>query len=593
MRINNNEYRNVAIYARVSTEHEAQIYALDNQIDWYNIILQTYPNWIVVAKYIDRGITGTSATKRPQFMQMIEDANDGTFDLIITREVSRFARNTVDTLQYTRNLSKIGVEVYFVEDNIWTFDTDGELRLTIMATLAQDESRKTSIRVKAGQRASMEKGVNFQNGSILGYDKVGDQMVINPEQAETIRMIYRLYNSGNGIRKIQFELEKAKRKTAMGKENWSCSVISRILKNKFYAGYHVWYKQYVPNFLEQKKINNHGEKEQFEVKGTHEPIVTLEEWEDAQRRLNSSRVNNGGQSNVKQSPDVWCRKLKCVCGHSFNRRQWHKDTKSGKVSYGYQCYSSVQTGTVKTRLNKGLSIEGVCTTPTISGWKLEAMAVMIFKSLTIDKEEVIDIAVKELSKSIGVENNNDAIIGDLKNKLNKYNNKLFNLIEMRTGGEITQHQFAIKRQEYETEISSIEEQLKEIKNNKEDKLSLPERIELLKEYLQTLLDYPVENKVPDYIIDAMVENITVDNNTFKWKLRSIPNVITTTISGTKRNHEVIITPQFAQCGAGSNTQRAVKIGEILFTKELAKKYTNYSSRDRYHKWFDINVEVYI
>ena len=147
------EYRNrtVVIYARVSTEHEAQISALENQLDWYKPLLDYHPEWTLVERYVDEGITGTSAEKRPEFMRMMEDAKKHKFDLILTREVSRFARNTVDTLQYTRMLKEHGVEVYFINDGIKTFDGDGELRLTIMATLAQDESRKTSIRVKSGQ----------------------------------------------------------------------------------------------------------------------------------------------------------------------------------------------------------------------------------------------------------------------------------------------------------------------------------------------------------------------------------------------------------------------------------------------------------
>ena len=601
MRTDDSKKRNIVIYARVSTEHEAQIYALDNQMDWYDIILQSHPNWNIIAKYIDRGITGTSATKRPQFMKMIEESTDGAFDLIITREVSRFARNTVDTLQYTRQLKKVGVEVYFVEDNIWTFDPDGELRLTIMATLAQDESRKTSIRVKAGQRASMEKGVFFQNGSILGYDKAGNDMVINEEQAETVRMIYRLYNSGMGIRKIQFELEKAKRKTAMGKYNWSCSVISRILKNKFYAGYIIWYKQYVPDYLEQKKVNNHGQKEQFETVGTHEPIVSLEEWEMAQKRLASSRVENGGQSNVKQGVDIWCRKLKCICGHSFNRRQWHKDSSNGKKYYGYQCYSSVQTGTVKTRLNKGLPIEGICTTPTVSGWKLEAMATMIFKNLVVNKDGIVELAVNELNKHLKCDEEHKDVILSLRNNLDKYNKKLDNLIEMRMDGEISKQIFAEKKHAIELEIANIESQISEIDNTNEDILSISDHIDLLKTCIEELLDYDIEDKVPDFIIDSMVEYILVDDTTFKWKLRYIPDQITTTVNGTRKNHEVHLikpnnSPYFANGNTGSNTQSAVnsiKVAEILFTKELAMKYMNKRPQDRIHRWQNLSVQIYI
>ncbi len=144
--------KNRSFYGRVSTEHEAQISALENQIQWYEEQAKVHPNWNVIDRYIDEGITGTQAKKRPSFLRMIEDAKMKKFDLIVTREVCRFARNTVDTLVTTRELKNIGIEVYFVEDNIWTMDGDGELRLSLMATLAQEESRKVSERVKAGQQ---------------------------------------------------------------------------------------------------------------------------------------------------------------------------------------------------------------------------------------------------------------------------------------------------------------------------------------------------------------------------------------------------------------------------------------------------------
>ena len=149
--LDRNRPRQVVFYGRVSTDHEAQLSALENQIQWYEDQRKYHPNWNVVDRYIDEGITGTQAKKRPSFLRMIEDARSGKFDLIVTREVCRFARNTVDTLSFTRELRNIGVEVFFVEDNIWTMDGDGELRLSLMATLAQDESRKVSERVRAGQ----------------------------------------------------------------------------------------------------------------------------------------------------------------------------------------------------------------------------------------------------------------------------------------------------------------------------------------------------------------------------------------------------------------------------------------------------------
>lgn len=199
----------VAIYARVSTEHEAQISALGNQVQYYDEILQKHPEWQLFDKYIDEGITGTSIRKIPNFLRMLKDANAGRFDLIITKEVFRFERNIVDALQEIRKLKKSGVEVYFTEDNIWTFnDDDGELKLKLMATLAQNESKKLSQRIKAGQTITFKNGVFYENGNILGYNRVGKNAVINKEQAEIIRYIFSEFLKVKGTSKIAADLEK-------------------------------------------------------------------------------------------------------------------------------------------------------------------------------------------------------------------------------------------------------------------------------------------------------------------------------------------------------------------------------------------------
>ena len=309
----------VCIYARVSTEHEAQISALENQLDWYKPLLDYHPEWTLVERYIDEGITGTSAEKRGEFMRMIEDAKKHKFDMILTREVSRFARNTVDTLQYTRMLKEHGVEVYFINDGIKTFDGDGELRLTIMATLAQDESRKTSIRVKSGQQTSMNNGVYYGNGNILGYTRVETLLadktklvdyVIDPEQAETVRMIFDLYLDGYGLVKIKDELELHGRKTSQGKDKWFPTVISHVLKNSFYCGIMTYHKEYTPDYLKQKKVKNYGEMEFTQAQGKHEPIVTVEEFERVQRimelkRTSCKNLNTGRTKGKKPSTTVW------------------------------------------------------------------------------------------------------------------------------------------------------------------------------------------------------------------------------------------------------------------------------------------------
>ena len=207
------------IYGRASTEHEAQVKALQNQMQWYDDVARFHPQWNVINRYIDQGITGTQVYKRDAFMRMMEDAKQQKFDLIVTREVCRFARNTVDALVCVRQLAAIGIEVYFVNDNIWTLDGDGELRLTIMATMAQEESRKISERSLAGQRVSREKGVLYGNGNIFGYtrNKLTKQFEIDPDQAETVKMIFDLYDSGMGETLVAKELTRLGRKNGVGK----------------------------------------------------------------------------------------------------------------------------------------------------------------------------------------------------------------------------------------------------------------------------------------------------------------------------------------------------------------------------------------
>ena len=572
-----NEYRKAAIYARVSTEHEEQLSALENQKDWYKPILEQHPEWDIVEMYVDEGVTGTSAKKRKNFMRMIADAERGKFDLILTREVSRFARNTVDTLQYTRSLKAKGVEVYFINDNIKTFDGDGELRLTIMATLAQDESRKTSVRVKAGQQTSMENGVIYGNGNILGYDKVGKEMIINPEQAETVRMIYDWYLAGEGIRSIQFKLEQAGRLTAMGKTTWHMTNISKILKNTFYCGIITYHKQWTPDYLEQKKINNHGEIERTLVQGTHEPIVTVEEFEKVQEIMKShQREHPEASANQKrvlgnrQPIDIWTELLVCECGHHFNRRLWHCD--SGHNLYSYQCYSSIKTGTVRTRLNKGLPIEGICSVPMIPSWKLAMMAKRIFKEYSKDISPIADLALSIIDKHKNDKKkqiDNTDILRQYDDERARLQKRLDNLIEMRADGEITKEMFQAKATEIKAGLKELEDNMKKLEQTAETNDVSPEdKTMLLKQQINQMICLNDDGDVPDALLHAFVEKIVVHEDSFDWYLRFRPDKAS------------VAEPQ--------------KVAEYTFTKEDAKKYLySFSPQRRVLKWSDIKATVFI
>lgn len=298
-------------------------------------------------------------------------------------------------------------------------DEDGELRLTIMATLAQNESKKTSVRVKAGQKISFQNGVLYGNGNILGYDRVGKEFVINEEQAKTVRMIYDMYLDGMGMRKIQFVLEATGRKTSTGLTHWYSSYISRVLNNPFYCGIILYRKEYVPDYLEQKKIRNWGEVEQIAVEGSHVPIVTKEEFERVRKMLDSKSfsVNNRGRrvNNIPQ--------------------------------YCYQCYSQVRTGSTATRTKKGLSIEGICDTPMVPGWKLGAMADIIFQKFWQNRNEIIQIANEMLEEHFKDDRDVDfqSEIEETQRKIAIIDKKFDSLVDMRMAGEIDKAKFDEKK----------------------------------------------------------------------------------------------------------------------------------------------------
>lgn len=541
--------RKVAIYARVSTEHEAQLSALENQIQYYDEYLEKHPEWELYDRYIDEGITGTSIKKRKNFMRMMEDAKNGCFDLIITREVSRFARNTVDTLQETRKLKKIGVEVYFTEDNIWTFnDEDGELKLTIMATLAQNESKKTSQRVKAGQKISFQNGVFYGTGNILGYEKVGKEMIVNDEQAEIVRYIFSSFLEGKGSTKIKYELEKKGYLTSTGLKTWSASYITRILKNPFYCGTIVYRKSYIPDFLEQKPAKNRGEVEQVIVEGKHTPIISKEDYEKVQQIFKQRNLKLESQKRVGHgiATSVWSKKLVCSCGSSYNRRIYHKKSNNSST-YCYYCYRQKNEGSARTRIKKGLEVGNACNTSLIQEWKLNLMARALFDVIYNDKEQLIDIINTLIDESINNDNSNEEIEKELNyynKKIENTNNKIDKLLEIYLNDMIEQEKYTKKKQELEDQIKQFEIQIENLKS----KITIPteninEKVSNIKKHLQDSINFDSEYVVSE-LVNKFIEKITIFDDRSEWTLNYIDGIINMDIKGQERsaNKELCMTP---------------------------------------------------
>lgn len=524
-----NRQRSVVFYGRVSTEHEAQLAALENQMQWYEDQAKYHPNWTVLKSYIDRGITGTQAKKRPAFMEMLNDAKYHKFDLIVTREVCRFARNTVDTLVITRQLKEIGIEVYFVEDNIWTMDNDGELRLTIMATLAQEESRKTSERVRAGQKISRDNGVLYGNGNILGYDRLGDTYIINEDQAETVRIIYDLYLKGNGFNKIVNELVRLKRKDSSGLVRWDATKVSRILHNATYKGYQGYYKSHKNNHLDQKTIVNRDEDTYLYVKGRFTPIISEEVWDkckalrESKLTLRKTQEGKLERSGTRTSEDIWAKRLICRCGHRMRKDKWHVN-KTG-LTYGYKCYNVLNNGSKQTRIDAGLDADKYCDMGTIADWKFDLMLRELLKALNLNNDDLIKKAYNQFENSYTKETKEARELRDAEAKLRKIRIKLENLTEMRVNGEIDKQEYSSLKAKINGEMLIAEKEIDDIKRvvlEEERKATPLVSIDVFRSMAVEDLDFtkPIRHSaLVNTMIKKIVPNTSLD---FKWYLNLYP-----------------------------------------------------------------------
>lgn len=316
-----NNKTKVAAYCRVSTNMEDQLNSLSAQIKYFTEYISQHEEWELIEVYYDEGITGTSVKKREGFNRMIADCQQGRINTILTKEVSRFARNTVDTLNYTRQLSQLGVNIIFMNDGIDTSDKDGELRLTIMASIAQEESRKISERVKWGIRRKMESGYVYGYSAMLGFRTENGKLTIVPEEAEIVKRIFNSYvYEGKGCHTIANELNAAGLLSVKGKM-WREDGVCRILKNDKYVGDLTQWKHYSTDFLTKQVLQNNGDNPDIPlitIPDHHEGIVSRELWDLAQKQLYErgklSREGRKYSSHYWFSSKVFCGK----CGYTYN-----------------------------------------------------------------------------------------------------------------------------------------------------------------------------------------------------------------------------------------------------------------------------------
>ncbi len=369
--IEKNTKKRVAGYARVSTDNEEQATSYEAQVDYYTSYIKSHDGWEFVDVYTDEGISGTHTAKRAGFQRMINDALSGQIDLILTKSVSRFARNTVDSLSTIRKLKEKGVEVYFEKENIWTFDSKGEVLLTIMSSLAQEESRSISENVLWGIRKRFEDGkVMVAYSTFLGYDKGEDgSLVINPTEAETIRFIFSRFLEGKTPYTIAHLLMERGDKTGTGRTKWDSEGVIRILKNEKYCGNAILQKSYKTDLLSKRKTNN-GEVQKYFVRDSHEGIITEEEFNLTQIEL-EERKNTLRQHSAKS---VFSGKIICAdCSSFFGAKVWHSKDQYKRTIW--QCNGKFK--------NK-------CRTPHLTEDEIKAVFVKAVNSLITDRDTLIN-----------------------------------------------------------------------------------------------------------------------------------------------------------------------------------------------------------
>ena len=324
----------VAAYARVSTEQDEQQSSYEAQVDYYTRYIQNNPDWEFVSVFADEGITGTNTKKRDGFNEMIDLAMSGGLDLILTKSISRFARNTVDTLQTVRKLKAIGVEVIFEKENLHTMDPKCEMILTIFSSLAQEESRSISENIRWGRKKSMEDGnVSLPYSSFLGYCKGEDgRPEIVEEEAKIVRKIYSMFLDGHTINEIARYLTRQSIPTPRGKQVWSVSTIRSILSNEKYAGNALLQKTYTVDFLTKEKRKNNGELPQYLIEYSHDPIIEPEIFEQVQAKLQTQvPLRKKIRGNSPLSNTIVCG----VCGAFYGHKVWHNHANTERYDVWY------------------------------------------------------------------------------------------------------------------------------------------------------------------------------------------------------------------------------------------------------------------
>ena len=482
------EKRKVAGYARVSTEMEEQQTSYEAQIDYYTHYIKERDDWEFVRVYTDEGLSATSTKKREGFQEMVDDALAGKITLIVTKSVSRFARNTVDSLTTIRKLKEHGCEVYFEKENIWTFDSKGELLLTIMSSLAQEESRSISENVRWGQRKKAADGkfsVNYKH--FLGYDKGPDgKLVVNPEQAKVVRRIFSMFMEGYNAGYIAKALTEEGVPSPAGKAKWYAGTIRNLIQNEKYRGDALLQKTYSIDFLSKARLRNRGEVPQYYVEGDHEAIIAPELFDRVQDEIARRKHKKTGGGSVF-SGKIFCNE----CGMAFGPKVWHSTDKYRRIIW--QCNGKFENG---------------CRTPHLSeeeimdGFKKALAAILPNKAETLRNLKIIQKRIEDTSEL-------DSDIRKLTDRLDALSVLIQQDIEKNAHVALDQKEYTIKHKQLTDQFQSAADEISRKRGEVNDKKA---RSRTIAGFIKALSSASDGMEFDPALWGLMVDKVTVFQN---------------------------------------------------------------------------------
>ncbi len=486
----------VAAYCRVSTDSDEQSTSYEAQVEHYTNFIQKNEEWEFAGIFADDGISGTNTKKREEFNRMIAECMEGHIDMIITKSISRFARNTLDCLRYIRQLKEKNIPVFFEKENINTMDSKGEVLLTIMASLAQQESESLSKNVKMGMQFRFQKGeVQVNHNRFMGYTKDEDgHLIIEPAEAEIVKRIYREYLQGAILKQIGDGLMEDGILTAAGKVRWRPESVKKILRNEKYIGDALLQKTYTVDVLTKKRVKNNGIVPQYYVENSHDPIIPrdlyMQVQEEMLRRANlhsgANRKKRVYSSKYALSSIVYCSK----CGDIYRRIAWNN---RGKHSTVWRCVNRVEHG------------PDCCDAPTIQEDELQNAVVKAINMALGGKEDMLSALEENIAMVLALEY--ETSIESLDAKLDEMQQELLKR--------------ANARQDYEDladEIDCLREMKQKVMLDNAEREGMKQRISEMQQFLAGQTEQIEE--YDENLVRRMVEKITVYEDKFTVEFKS-------------------------------------------------------------------------